>query len=123
MRANGYTCTDYRREGARLALDLAGVGAEEALAADWSLVRIETDAGDLAELFAGWSAESATLSAAGGALTLRLACGAEGAALDALRDMGLRADALDAEAADVRARLDSTDEALAELAGIIAGGE
>lgn len=123
MRANGYTCTDYRREGARLALDLAGVGAEEALAADWSLVRIETDAGDLAELFAGWSAESATVSAAGGALTLRLACGAEGAALDALRDMGLRADALDAEAADVREQLEELAVGLAEVAALAAGEE
>ena len=47
----------------------------------------------------------------------------EGAALDALRDMGLRADALDAEAADVREQLEELAVGLAEVAAIAAGEE
>lgn len=122
MKANGYTCTDCRCDGGALALDLCGVTAEEALAADWAVVRVCTDDGDLVEAYAGYAPRSATAHAVGG-LTLVLASGDDAAVLRAMRQVAEAQEAQRGVNAETAERLDEQDMALAELAGLIAGEE
>lgn len=113
MRANEFTCTDYREEGGGLVLTLPGADPASALAADWSLVAIATDAGDVAETFAGFAARSATLDAATGAVELRLVSGADAAVIGAVRRLAEENAALKAESSDVM-------DAVAELGDVAA---
>ena len=113
MRANDYTCTSYRDTGGGLELTLPGADPTGALGADWSLVSIATDDGDVAETFAGYAARSATVDAATGDVTLRLVSGADAAVIGAVRRLAEENAALKAESSDVM-------DAIAELGDVAA---
>lgn len=78
MQANGLKAYDYAANGPDLVIVL-GCTMEEALAMDTASIEVRTDAGDLAEVFAGYSKRSATVDVATGRVTLSLYLDTEGA--------------------------------------------
>lgn len=122
MRINGLTAYDCRspRDG-RLDLVL-GCTVDEALSMDCSRVEVRTDAGDLADVYAGYAAKSASVDAMTKRVTLTLVYDADGigAGIEALAQENL---SLRKQLDDAQAQLDEQAAAIEELATLAAGGE
>lgn len=118
MKANSFTCTDSRAQGTTLELDLSGVTAEEAIAADWSTIRVATDDGDVVEAYAGYAPLYAVTNAQTKAVTLRLFADPDGvsASLSALAKDSEDNKATAGELSDALADLGSTVSTNAESA-------
>lgn len=122
MRINGLTAYDcYSPREGRLDLVL-GCTVDEALSMDCSRIEVRTDAGDLADAFAGYAAKSASVDAVTGRVTLSLVYDADGvgAGIDALARENL---SLRKRLDDAQAQLEEQAAAIEELASIAAGGE
>lgn len=72
MKINGITATDYKAEGERLTLALAASSLDEITAMQTDTLRVETDEGDLVELFAGYVLERVEYDAVTGGYTAAL---------------------------------------------------
>ena len=80
MKINGITALDYKSQGDLLQLTgLAASSLEEITSMDTTLVKVQTDDGDLVEAFAGYAMRSATYDLASGTYTAVLAQGMEAA--------------------------------------------
>ena len=67
MKINGITALDYKSQGDLLQLTgLAASSLEEITSMDTTLVKVQTDDGDLVEAFAGYAMRSATYDLASG---------------------------------------------------------
>ncbi|WP_087066449.1 hypothetical protein [Intestinibacillus massiliensis] len=56
MKANGITCTDYAAQDGKLLLVLCDTELDTVLGMDTAVIKITTDAGDVAEVFPGYQA-------------------------------------------------------------------
>lgn len=66
MKINGIKALDYREQGEKLTVTLAGTTLEGVMELDGECLRVETDAGDLVEALGGHRLESATYRPADG---------------------------------------------------------
>lgn len=87
MKANNITCLDYVPiADNQMVLKLKGINASDALQADWSIINITTDDGDLVESFGGYAARSVTLDTLGN-LELLVVSGDDATTLKAINQL------------------------------------
>lgn len=88
MKINGITALDYKAQGDLLELTgMTGSSLEDITSMDTSLVKVQTDDGDLVEVFAGYALRSVTYDLTTGTYTAVLAQGMEAASAAALSRM------------------------------------
>lgn len=116
MKINGITALDYNAQGDLLQLTgLAASSLEEITGMDTTLVKVQTDDGDLVEAFAGYAMRSVTYDLASGTYIAVLARGMEAASAAALSRM---AEELDASQKQVAALQQSNAEMSEQLTAI-----
>lgn len=116
MKINGITALDYKAQGDLLQLTgLAASSLEEITGMDTTLVKVQTDDGDLVEAFSGYAMRSVTYDLASGTYTAVLAPGMEAASAAALSRI---AEELDASQKQVAALQQSNTEMAEQLTAI-----
>lgn len=88
MKINGITALDYKAQGDLLELTgLTASSLEDITSMDTSLMKVQTDDGDLVEAFAGYALRSVTYDLTTGTYAAVLAQGMEAASAAALSRM------------------------------------
>lgn len=131
MKINGIKALDYKAQGDLLELSgLTGSSLDEIVGMDAALVKVQTDDGDLVEVFAGYALRSVTYDLSSDTYTAVLAQGMEAASAAALSRMAEGLNASQEEVATLQQtvsaqqiQLDEQADALIELAALVTSGE